>query len=748
MIVERLKRICPWGMAGLIPLFVACGDGPTDPSPTVHRLSVGATVEGNLRAGEVVTYEIDAERGTPLRILLLARSGRRSDNLVAEVVAVTQSGFDPITHVFSRGADTVLEDQASDWFTVPDVGTYQVRVRGATGADGGPYTLRLVARNLGPETLDAVVAIGDTITGEAIDFPGDVDEFAFKFQPSGGWMVVAFLQALSGSAEDVLQLEVVDSISGRVLGGVTSRGNDGHFSAQRVLLPTDGTYLVRIRSTEPTEDRSRGPYRFLLHHVNSSPENTNPELAVGDTSAVEAIDRTGDVDEFYFYGTAGQELNVLLQGIDTFADPIRLEVIHVVSVLGSVTTVGADESLDRNNTGAFVLPKDGQYTVRISGSTIGVPGANTGRYRFELYRIDRKPESSGVSVTVGGGEHGERIDRPGDVDEYALELESGQAINVFFTTAESDDEDVLILEVVGPGGYRLACALSEESAVIVDDCPAKVTAVITAPETGVYTVRVRAGRPRSTRTGAYRFEIHPIVTTPESVPQVIELDRWVVGESIDRPGDVDEFHFTGSAGSQLVIFTRRGAGYVGKLLLQVLPGIDPREWSSPFGLVRIDPLFPSTGRFSLPETGTYTVQVTGADEGASGFGPYEFIVRTVDAAPETAPSTYTIGDTVSVEAIDPMGDRDEFVFDAVEGEVLEIVFESSESGGASTFELWIRNDRTGAWVAHVPANQTEARWFVVPSTDRYTIRIESMYASSGDPSKNTTGPYRFALLRW
>src|SRR5690606_14499390 len=136
MIVERLKRICPWGMAGLIPLFVACGDGPTDPSPTVHRLSVGATVEGNLRAGEVVTYEIDAERGTPLRILLLARSGRRSDNLVAEVVAVTQSGFDPITHVFSRGADTVLEDQASDWFTVPDVGTYQVRVRGATGADG------------------------------------------------------------------------------------------------------------------------------------------------------------------------------------------------------------------------------------------------------------------------------------------------------------------------------------------------------------------------------------------------------------------------------------------------------------------------------------------------------------------------------------------------------------------------------------------------------------------------------------
>jgi hypothetical protein len=71
--------------------------------------------------------------------------------------------------------------------------------------------------------VSAAITPGDTISGEAIDLPGDVDEFTFS--GVAGEEFNTFFQAENGSPETSLQLDVVDG-AGTVLRTVQSVGTD------------------------------------------------------------------------------------------------------------------------------------------------------------------------------------------------------------------------------------------------------------------------------------------------------------------------------------------------------------------------------------------------------------------------------------------------------------------------------------------------------------------------------------------
>jgi hypothetical protein len=126
--------------------------------------------------------------------------------------------------------------------------------------------------NRAPEKLAASFALGESIIGEAIDFPGDIDEFTFTgsanqqvqigFQYyTDGWLATAALG---------LQLEVVDLATSTVLTTITlpaAQLDDP--SLPTIVLPRDGAYLVRVQDQLQLayDHRTWGPYRFRLAAV-------------------------------------------------------------------------------------------------------------------------------------------------------------------------------------------------------------------------------------------------------------------------------------------------------------------------------------------------------------------------------------------------------------------------------------------------------------------------------------------------
>jgi hypothetical protein len=119
-----------------------------------------------------------------------------------------------------------------------------------------------------PEVLPATFTLGDTIKGEAIDQPGDVDEFTFtgsanqKVQIGFQYFTDGWPMGIYG-----LQLEVVDLATSTSLTTITvpsAQLDDPGLPT--ITLPRDGSYLVRIQAqTQLAYDhRNWGAYRFRL----------------------------------------------------------------------------------------------------------------------------------------------------------------------------------------------------------------------------------------------------------------------------------------------------------------------------------------------------------------------------------------------------------------------------------------------------------------------------------------------------
>jgi hypothetical protein len=98
----------------------------------------------------------------------------------------------------SWGSDGNLNDRNTGRVTLPASGTYTVRVQGRYSTQrAGRYRLEVYAIDRSPQSIDAAVAVNDTISGESIDRPGDIDEFTFHGE--AGQEVNVFLQGLWGS---------------------------------------------------------------------------------------------------------------------------------------------------------------------------------------------------------------------------------------------------------------------------------------------------------------------------------------------------------------------------------------------------------------------------------------------------------------------------------------------------------------------------------------------------------------------
>ncbi|NNG17896.1 MAG: hypothetical protein HKM89_15580, partial [Gemmatimonadales bacterium] len=475
-----------------------------------------------------------------------------------------------------------------------------------------------------PETIGATVVLGDSLVGETIELPGDVDEFQLSIP------VVQYVNVVvERNTTPIGTLSLV-------LDGTQTFPLDVGWSNPRgsaVFLLPAGNYRLRVDGSLGGPVAYFGPYRVYLYPIDASPENGPATIAIGDTVTNEEIAPPGDLDLFSFSGSEGQVLNAMLQG--TGPSPGSGGFVLSVLVPGApvpLATVFSPLSapaLSSNQTRRFILPHDGVYHLAIVSGNSGTVGGVEGPYSFAVVSLGTMPEVAPQMIALGDSIGTEIIDFLGDVDEFILQAAPGTEVQVFFTKIGGGGSGVSFhLDVYQPGTLTLIRRAASAGG-------GQVTGTFAMPVGGE--VRLWVFEPRfdsdpSTafhETGPYSLWVVPINRAPESVSPTVVVGDTISGERIDFVGDIDEFTFAGTAGNSVTAYFQVPFGTIpfGDIVLEVFPP----GGTSPLGSVSANNPTPtlktlSTGVMVLPTTGDYLVRVMGPDS-HRGAGEYRFLLE-------------------------------------------------------------------------------------------------------------------------
>lgn len=250
-------------------------------------VAIGDTVLGMISAGgEVDAFTLVGTEGQEFNIFFQPLSG--SNTLVLEFYQHYGTANQLTLKWVVAGESSDLQDHHTGRIMLPADGTYTIAVRG-DGADyTGPYRFYIFPIDRNPESVPALVAVGDTIEGESISPKSDID--VFTFEGTAGEEIEIYFQPLQQPAGTV-QLRVVEyhsRPSGRVIGGANgSAANDQQWaSSGRIALPYDGTYSIMIVDLY---DGYEGAYRFHIAPIDRNPESVPSTVAIGDTIEGESI---------------------------------------------------------------------------------------------------------------------------------------------------------------------------------------------------------------------------------------------------------------------------------------------------------------------------------------------------------------------------------------------------------------------------------------------------------------------------
>jgi hypothetical protein len=698
-------------------------------------VAVGSEVRGESidRAGDVDEFTFQATAGVELNAFL--HSSRPFQLVIAAASGAILAG------VSSGGPDTGLFRAGTGRFQLTQAGTYVVRVTGLDDrdmADTGSYRFLLYPIDRRPESIGAGISRGDTITGESIDRPGDIDELTFT--GTAGEEFNAFLQA-TGPAQAVLELSVLDS-NGTVLTGTQSVGSDTSLLLQqtgRFTLSTSGTYRLRVTGAGSIADRDTGPYRLFLYPVNRPPELLPDSIRFGDSASGEAIEVPGDVDEFRVTVPDSSGAN-LVAYLEAGATAGRLDVSLVDSgghdvAAAQPTTAGAF-----GHSGALLLPP-GTYILRVQGGSV------VGGYRVWIYKFRLGPEIASDTIAIGDTISAEALDPPGDVDKFTMFGRRGDHINVALQG----------LEASGEGGFLAVFSASDQlppislvfSPLLSDSLGTYESKRIDLTATGWYHLAISAASSPTllSERGPYQVAVTSLGTAPEHAGVAVSPGDSVTNEAIDYLGDWDEFTLTGTPGQMLAILTQKlsGTGYprlavldttTGDTLASVVPQLGEK----------------ATARFRIPLSGQLEIAVF--QPGVFDFvGAYRLVAQPVNPAPENVPAIYVLGDTIRGEAVFPKADVDDFTSTATPGDTLMPSYRLTANPvpNGELITLQVIDPTTGAvlvgagvsLIAASPDFFSPGR-FIVPAGGAYLIRIHGG-GTFGD--EVGTAPYEFFVRR-
>jgi plastocyanin len=457
---------------------------------------VGDSVKDEIRpAGDIDEIRFDGLAGQEINVYFQAMNG--ATNQEFSLVLYDPQGQQLGPTLYSRGTDQTLRGQGFGPVRLPRDGSYILRIKGYQGTEQGPYRVYVMPIAITPEQRNRAITVDAEVSGESIDPVGDIDEFTFT--GTKGQFVNVFFQATSGSASDRLWITLLSPARSSIkwiYSDGTDRTLDGR-STGRLELQSTGTYTLRVEGDNVEEDE--GSYRLQVVTLHNAPETLRPEITPGPVITGESISPRGDVDDFTFTGTAGEEVVVYFRAASGDAgSEFRLDLYAPDGDdLKYVFSRGDDATLEDQGFGPLRLPQTGTYTIRVRG----YQGYELGPYQFRVMPVNRAPEQIDPAVTVGPIISGESLSR-GDVDQFTFTAARGQAINLMFQATSTLPDDELYLALYNPAGQRVTYLTSLGSSPSLE---ARQTGRIVLGHDGTYVIRVEANRWGS--QGPYRFRM-------------------------------------------------------------------------------------------------------------------------------------------------------------------------------------------------------------------------------------------------
>jgi uncharacterized protein YjdB len=383
--------------------------------------------------------------------------------------------------------------------------------------------------------------------------------------------------------------------------------------------------------------------------------------------------------------------------------------IAVATVSANAGTTTASVTAVAAGTASITATSDGRNgSAQINVRTVAVPGG------------------TGLGETAAG-----EIKIPGERKDHTFSLTVSQYVNVFFQPL---DRSCLQLSVISPSGnYVGGVYVTGPSSSLQN----YYTGRDLLSQTGVYTIRVQGCN--SGDIGRYQFQVYQIARTPEKIASTFAIGDSVSGEDIGPVGDLDEFTFSASTGQYLnVYFQPVDAACLLLNLIGPNGYVDGVSVRGPSVALQNN----YTGRVTLTQSGTYTVQVLGCND--QDVGRYRFTVQRVNTAPEAVAATVAMGDTISGEQISPISDIDDFTFQATNGQDINIFFQVQDAACLYLNLYSPTGGNMGATSINGPSAALLNNFIgrtSIKQTGAYTIRVWGCY-------DRDVGRYRFVIHRY
>lgn len=399
---------------GAYVLSVEAERTPTDnysaSASTRGRINVGGAVSSELSfAGDRDWFRIRLEEGQSYRFTLVGDGANALG--------------DPLIRLFGAdGEELAMDDDGGGGlnayleFTAPRTGNYYVEARGYSDDATGGYALAALAGDIPNDasTNLSLSAEGDYREG-VLSPAGDRDWYRIDLQEGQG-LRIALNSAGGGDAlsDPYLVLYGPDSAE-------LARDDDGGEGLNAWLehqATTSGPHYVEVRGFS---DDAAGRYAISVTagEIGASPDGAEYLMPNGEGRA-SVIGANDDVDWFAIELIEGRPYRFYLDGIDP--DPLVDPMLTLYDAEGNQVAADDDGGAGLNSHLTFASTTGGTYFA--AASSFGEGG--TGRYFLRVVDTDVPGNIyTDETLDAGSDDRVSRIDMPGDLDYFRVELESG-----------------------------------------------------------------------------------------------------------------------------------------------------------------------------------------------------------------------------------------------------------------------------------------------------------------------------------
>lgn len=422
-----------------------------------------------------------------------------------------------------EGRNSLLED-----FVLPLSGEYVVRVRSYGDGGEGSYSISL-ERGVSP-----FVFVGEI---EAGGYEGELEAesihlYAFEVE---GFAQVR-IDLVSEDFDAFLVLYEGGLVADRRAENRLAADDDGGegLNSQLFIDLGAGIYLIEVRSFS---SEAEGDYALDLQiHLLEADEDESGPVAIDFGDGLEGgIFPMGDVDDYSFFGEAGEVVSIGLTSED-FDAFLELELDGELIVVDDDGGEGLNSLL-----GDFVLPLSGEYLVRVH--VLG--DAGTGEYFLEF---DNTTPPLALQEEIGAGTFQGELTEDGQLHLFPLTLTALSEVRIDLV---SEDFDAFLVLYAGDGAEDR----SPEHTIAVDDdggsgLNSRMEELLPA---GAYLIEARSLS--STATGEYDLNVE--ITAIEGDEDDPTPAPVVYGQELDGrllpAGDIDAYALAGQAGDVIDI---------------------------------------------------------------------------------------------------------------------------------------------------------------------------------------------------